>query len=104
MNTADIRRMDLSQWLFWASAIPFTLLVIMVTLYFVDVPPLWRWLERKRNEQTQSTRAPTQSARRNRANFLASLVRSSEDTLVASDDVDEKASDDEASTVYADEA
>lgn len=46
MNTSEIRSMTFNQWVFWASAIPFTLLVICVTLYFVEVPPLRRWLER----------------------------------------------------------
>jgi hypothetical protein len=47
MNTSDIRDMALTQWTFWASACSFTIVVVLVTVYFVDVPPLWRWLERK---------------------------------------------------------
>lgn len=47
MNTADVRNMGHGQGVFWASSIPFTVLVILVTLYFVDVPPLRRWLDGK---------------------------------------------------------
>ncbi|KAF7198216.1 hypothetical protein HII31_00572 [Pseudocercospora fuligena] len=32
MNTADVRNMNHNQWVFWASAAPFTLAVIMITL------------------------------------------------------------------------
>ncbi|KAF2161615.1 hypothetical protein M409DRAFT_28009 [Zasmidium cellare ATCC 36951] len=48
MNTADVRQMPSTQWAFWASAIPFTLLVAALTLYWVDVPPLRRWWMRWR--------------------------------------------------------
>lgn len=33
MNTVDVRNMETSQWVFWASAIPFTLLVIVGALW-----------------------------------------------------------------------
>jgi hypothetical protein len=35
MNTFDIRNMGQSQWLYWAVAIPFTLLIIFLTLAWV---------------------------------------------------------------------
>lgn len=47
MNTSDLRDMTLTQRAFWVSACSFTIAVILVTVYFVDAPPLWRWLEQK---------------------------------------------------------
>ena len=36
--------MALTQWMFWTSAIVFTIAVVLITVYSMDVPPLWRWL------------------------------------------------------------
>ncbi|KAK5677886.1 hypothetical protein LTS10_009769 [Elasticomyces elasticus] len=48
MNTADIRNTAHAQWVYWASAVPLTIVVIAITLYFVDVPPLRRWWARRK--------------------------------------------------------
>jgi hypothetical protein len=37
MNSADIRDMALTQWVFWVSACSFTVVVVLITVYFVDV-------------------------------------------------------------------
>ncbi|CZT19463.1 uncharacterized protein RCC_05314 [Ramularia collo-cygni] len=85
MNTSDVRNMQLNQWVFWASAAPFTLMVILITVYFVDVPPLWRWLERTGNGDT-STGSTHQDAIRastgnNRTGFLASVARQQQQAI-----------------------
>ncbi|GAB7365211.1 hypothetical protein MBLNU230_g6297t1 [Neophaeotheca triangularis] len=46
MNTADIRDTEVRQWTYWATALLLTLIVITVTLWVVDVPPLRRFLKR----------------------------------------------------------
>ena len=76
MNTSDVRDMELTQWVFWTSAIVFTILVILITVYFVDVPPLWRWLERKGGDNGRD-RAVTQPTQRSRSHFFAGLARHS---------------------------
>jgi hypothetical protein len=50
MNTADVRNATYNQWVFWASAVPLTFLVIANTLYFVEVPPLRRWWARRQGK------------------------------------------------------
>ena len=44
-NTSDVREMALTQWMFWTSAIVFTIAVVLITVYSVEVPSQWRWLE-----------------------------------------------------------
>lgn len=79
--------MHLNQWVFWASAAPFTLMVILITVYFVDVPPLWRWLERTGNSPALSSSSNGSAGREEvigrvspetgnpRTKFLASVAR-----------------------------
>lgn len=55
MNTSDVRQMQSTQWSFWASAIPFTLIVIALALYCVDVPPLRSWWKKKPAEEQNDT-------------------------------------------------
>jgi hypothetical protein len=76
MNTSDVRDMELTQWVFWTCAIVFTVIVVLITVYFVDVPPLWRWLERKGGDSPTKkvSRQPTQ---RSRSHFFAGLARHS---------------------------
>ncbi|KAK3648111.1 hypothetical protein LTR56_002589 [Elasticomyces elasticus] len=50
MNTADIRDTAHGQWIYWATAIPLTVVVIAVTLRYVDVPPLRRWWARRKEQ------------------------------------------------------
>lgn len=76
MNTSDVRDMELTQWVFWTTAIVFTILVVLITVYFVDVPPLWRWLERKGGESRKDRVVP-QPAQRSRSHFFAGLARHS---------------------------
>jgi hypothetical protein len=83
MNTSDVRDMALTQWAFWVSAASFTITVILITVYFVDVPPLWRWLERKGGANS-SDEVPPQSANASKSHFLANIVRQS-DVMVTTD-------------------
>jgi uncharacterized membrane protein len=76
MNTADVRDMELTQWVFWTCAIVFTIVVVIITVYFVDVPPLWRWLERKGGDDGRDQVAP-QSNQQSRSHFFAGLARHS---------------------------
>jgi hypothetical protein len=76
MNTSDVRDMELTQWVFWTSAIVFTIVVILITVYFVDVPPLWRWIERKGGESRKDPMV-SQPAQRSRSHFFAGLARHS---------------------------
>lgn len=46
MNTSDIRNMHLHQGIYWLVAALVTLGVVGFTLYWVDVPPVERWLKR----------------------------------------------------------
>lgn len=84
MNTSDVRNMELSQWVFWTCAIVFTVIVVLITVYFVDVPPLWRWLERKGGDRT-ADKVPQQSAQRGRSHFFAGLARHSGGIAAADD-------------------
>ena len=74
MNTSDVRDMELTQWVFWTSAIVFTVLVVLITVYFVDVPPLWRWLERKGGDSGRDEVVP-QLTQRRRSHFFAGVAR-----------------------------
>lgn len=45
MNTSDVRDMDYSQWLFWVVALPVTVLVIVVGLWWMnELGNVMRWL------------------------------------------------------------
>lgn len=45
MNTADIRDMDLGQWAYWATAIPVTVAVMFLGLWFTgELGNFRRWL------------------------------------------------------------
>jgi hypothetical protein len=37
MNTNDVRNMDKTQWLFWATALPLTAVVIVVSLFAAGI-------------------------------------------------------------------
>jgi hypothetical protein len=87
MNTSDVRDMELTQWVFWASAIIFTIIVVLITVYFVDVPPLWRWLERKTGDE-RAGEVPLQPEQRGRNNFFADLARRDDRYAVAGDPMD----------------
>jgi hypothetical protein len=82
MNTADIRDMALTQWVFWVSACSFTVVVVLITIYFVDVPPLWRWLERKGDAKSGNV-APPRPVQRSKDQFFAKLARQLEDRAAA---------------------
>lgn len=77
MNTSDVRDMALTQWAFWVSAVSFTIMVVLITVYFVDVPPLWRWLERKGGPGLSGM--PPRPASPHKGHFLASLLRQGEE-------------------------
>ncbi|KAH7171172.1 hypothetical protein EDB81DRAFT_851830 [Dactylonectria macrodidyma] len=48
MNTADVRDMESSQWLYWAVAIPLTLFVILAGLWWMgELAHLARWIRRE---------------------------------------------------------
>ncbi|KAK4888700.1 hypothetical protein LTR27_012439 [Elasticomyces elasticus] len=40
MNTRDVRDMEQSQWVFWATAVPFTLFVMSVTAWWAELLPM----------------------------------------------------------------
>lgn len=45
MNTADVRDMAFSQWLYWATAVPVTILVILVGLWWMgELGNFFAWL------------------------------------------------------------
>jgi uncharacterized membrane protein len=84
MNTSDVRNMELTQWVFWTCAIVFTVIVVLITVYFVDVPPLWRWLERKGDGNSADKVSP-QPTQRSRSHFFAGLARHSDGMAAAED-------------------
>lgn len=48
MNTSDIRDMEAGQWLYWASAIPVTILVIVLGLWWMgELGYLFNWMANK---------------------------------------------------------
>ncbi|GKU19279.1 unnamed protein product [Fusarium langsethiae] len=48
MNTTDVRDMPYSQWLYWAVAIPVTIVVILIGLWFMgELGNITRWLLRR---------------------------------------------------------
>ncbi|OAA73175.1 Mg2+ transporter protein, CorA-like protein [Cordyceps fumosorosea ARSEF 2679] len=50
MNTSDVRDMDYSQWLFWVVALPVTILVIVVGLWWMnELGNVVRWLTGQRS-------------------------------------------------------
>lgn len=47
MNTADIRDMEFSQWVYWAAAIPLTLSIIVLGLWWMgELNNIFEWLKR----------------------------------------------------------
>lgn len=45
MNTSDIREMELGQWAYWASAVPVTVLVILIGLWWMgEIGNAFAWL------------------------------------------------------------
>lgn len=82
MNTADVRDMALTQWVFWVSACSFTVVVVLMTVYFVDVPPLWRWLERKGDAKAGNV-VPPRPVQRSKDQFFVKLARQIEDRAAA---------------------
>jgi hypothetical protein len=82
MNSADIRDMALTQWVFWVSACSFTVVVVLITVYFVDVPPLWRWLERKGDAKSGNV-VPPRPVQRCKDQFFVKLARQIEDRAAA---------------------
>jgi len=84
MNTSDVRDMELTQWVFWTCAIVFTVMVVLTTVYFVDVPPLWRWLERTGGDSS-ADKVPSQPAQRSKSHFFAGLARHSGGIAAADD-------------------
>lgn len=85
MNTSDVRNMALTQWVFWTCAIVFTVIVILITVYFVDVPPLWRWLERKGGTSPTEKVSP-KPTQRSRSHFFAGLARHGSGAAAADDE------------------
>lgn len=60
MNTSDIRDMEAGQWLYWASAIPVTILVIVLGLWWMgELAHLFDWMAGKfRGEEKFGPRFP----------------------------------------------
>lgn len=53
MNTADVRDMESSQWLYWSVALPLTLAVIMAGLWWMgELGNIARWFMRKPRESS----------------------------------------------------
>ena len=86
MNTSDVRNMALTQWVFWTCAIVFTVIVVLITVYFVDVPPLWRWLERK-SGSSPTEKVSSKPTQRSRGHFFAGLARHSGGAAAADDEI-----------------
>ncbi|KAF9879715.1 hypothetical protein CkaCkLH20_02526 [Colletotrichum karsti] len=61
MNTSDIRDMEAGQWLYWATAIPVTILIIMVGLWWMgELAHLFNWVTGKfRGDEEFGSRFPT---------------------------------------------
>ncbi|KAH6898806.1 hypothetical protein B0T10DRAFT_120301 [Thelonectria olida] len=54
MNTTDVRDMESSQWLYWVVAIPLTLSVILMGLWWMgEIGNIARWLARKPRQSSQ---------------------------------------------------
>lgn len=57
MNTNDIRNMTINQWVFWVTAIPFTVIVIGICLLFTgELSDIWLWLTTSRPSSKQVAR------------------------------------------------
>ena len=53
MNTNDIRNMDQTQWLFWAVAVPVTIVVVLGGLYWAgELANAWEYLMHPRTHQS----------------------------------------------------
>ncbi|KAJ4272093.1 hypothetical protein NW762_000803 [Fusarium torreyae] len=54
MNTTDVRDMEYSQWLYWVVAIPLTIVVIIIGLWFMgELGNLVQWLLRRPGTEVQ---------------------------------------------------
>lgn len=54
MNTADVRDMEASQWLYWAISLPLTLVIIVAGLWWMgELPNIAKWIMRKPREVTR---------------------------------------------------
>lgn len=60
MNSSDIRDMKDGQWLYWATAIPVTILTIVLGLWWMgEMGHLWDWAVRKiRGDETVGSEFP----------------------------------------------
>lgn len=48
MNTADVRNMEQSQWLYWAVSLPITVALMAIGLWMTgDLRQLFKWVKRK---------------------------------------------------------
>ncbi|KFG86985.1 putative Mg2+ transporter [Metarhizium anisopliae] len=57
MNTNDIRDMDSGQWLYWAVAIPVTLLIIVIGLWWMgELGSVLEWLSGRQTGRVSNTR------------------------------------------------
>jgi hypothetical protein len=57
MNTADFRDMDLTQWAYWATAVPLTIVVILIGLWWMgELSNAFSWLGVKLRSSSTGTR------------------------------------------------
>lgn len=63
MNTRDIRSLENGQWIFWAVAVPLTVLVISLSLWYADNigPRRSKSLASRQSDLPQPTIAPQRS-------------------------------------------
>jgi hypothetical protein len=73
MNTVDIRNLHSGQWVFWAAAVPLTVVVVGVTIwigYKGELLSRWLWLRRtdrsRRRQRTSSPIVSSNAGRRER--------------------------------------
>jgi NhaP-type Na+/H+ or K+/H+ antiporter len=87
MNTADVRNMDKTQWVFWATALPLTVVVIVVSLFAAGIlmQPFGRGADLPLTGNTERTRK-RRNRRRKRGFVGERSLSSSSDSLV--DEVD----------------
>ena len=81
MNTSDIRNMDLGQWAYWASAIPVTLLVILIGLWWMgELGNMFDWIW-PRNRGREGAYALNAALGRSSRGSLVPWVRIAEPAL-----------------------
>lgn len=69
MNTNDVRNMDQDQWLYWAVALPVTLLTILGGLWWMgELNNLFRWVTRRESIRN----IPTAQEKRKRPIYIGS--------------------------------